>query len=70
MYGLNRPSGQQVKTCAREGDEGDEWAMMAKEVEGDECAEGTMGTEVAEGTMGAEVAEGAEEAEGEWVGLG
>ena len=35
--------------------------MMAKEVEGDECAEGTMGTEVAEG---------AELAEGEWVGWG
>ena len=49
MYGLNRPSGQQVKTCAREGDEGDEWAMMAKEVEGDECAEGAMG---AEGVLG------------------
>ena len=51
MYGLNRPSGQQVKTCAREGDEGDEWAMMAKEVEGDgdECGEGD---ECAVGTMG------------------
>ena len=56
-----------LKRCARGGDEGDEWAMMAKEVEADECAEGTMGTEVAEGTMGAEVAEGAE---GEWVGWG
>ena len=51
-----------LKTCAREGDEGDEWAMMAKEVEGDEFAEGAMWAEVAEG------AELAEEAEGEWGG--
>ena len=44
--------------------------MLAKEVEGDECAEGTIRAEVAEGTTGAEAAEGAELAEGEWVGWG
>ena len=36
--------------------------MLAKEVEGDECAEGAMGAEVDEG------AELAEEAEGVWGG--